>query len=351
MALIFIDSFDHYEYGSQDDKWTQRRLVDAHSLAPQMGRNGTQGLYFPNGSAPEVMRCSKTFTFARQTLYAGFAMKVAEYGENARNGFFGVMNINTFKVSYALEQSGQISIWKGAEQIGTLLGYTTCPLHQGCWYYLEFRQTVSSNVNTGYVEVRINGRTEFTFAGDTLNGNSESANRIWLGQEDSILGAKHKLVFDDLYACDDAGSYNNTFLGDVRVDALLPNSDGTVQWAVSTTGNNYQMVDETLPNSDQDYTETSSPGRADTLHMANLSVNSAYVFGVYTLLNARKNNAGDRTIRPVITTNGSTYVGSTRAINMDYQYWEEVFELNPVQATSWSIADVNSLQIGYELVS
>ena len=353
MALVFIDSFDHYEYNSLDDKWTSKTFGPGSTVASigaTIGRNGTAGIHMkgPNDDVPQL---SKTLPFARKTLFVGFAFKVGEYGDLSYEQIWQLVNINTAKVSYVLESDGTIGIWRGEQVIDDFLGRTTCPLHQGCWYYLEFQNTIDTT--SGYIEVRVNGRTEFTFAGNTLLAGSDAANRVIFGGVSAaqILGNPHTFTLDDFYVLDNTGSYNNTFLGDIRIEALFPNSDGTVQWAVSTVGANYQMVDETLPNSDQDYTETSSPGNRDRFHMTDMAVNSAYIFGIYTLLETRKNNAGDRTIRPVITTNGSTYVGSNVNINTDYQYWDQIWEQNPVQATSWSIADVNSFQIGYELVS
>ena len=354
MALLFIDSFDHYEWASQDDKWTTiNRVTGApSSIGPLVGRRDTSALIF-NANAT-IAHASKTFCVQRQTVYAGFAIKVWRYGANVRQGFFGFMHVNNYQMDLALNGDGTIDIWRGQEQIGTFLGRTNCPLHQGCWYYLEARDTVSSNVNTGYIEIRINGLTEFTYSGDTFNtdANSERINRIVVGREDTVISDEHQFYMDDLYSLDDTGSQNNNFLGDMRVETLFVNSDGaTIQWAVSTTGANYQMLDETIPNSDQDYTTTSSPGQRDTMHMTGLSVNSAYIYGVQTLVSARKDNGGDRTIRSMITTNGSTYVGSNFAINMDYQYWQQIYDTNPIQATTWTIADVNSFQVGYELVS
>ena len=352
MALLFIDSFDHYEYNSLDDKWTSRALATGTwSIGPNVGRHGTGGILINNNN-DDVPQLSKTFPAAYKTLIIGFAFKVREYGKLSPQQMWQLVNIDTARMSYTLESDGRIGIWRGRQVNDDLLGYTQCPLHQGCWYYLEFKNTIDST--SGYIEVRVNGQTEFSYAGNTLNGTSMQANRMIFGGVPAVqvLVPPHQYVIDDFYVCNDIGSANNNFLGDVRIEALFPNSDGgSVQWAVSTTGNNYQMINETIPNSDQDYTETSSPGRRDTLHMTNMSVNSAYIFGIYTLLNTRKNNAGDRNIRPLITTNGSTYVGSSRPINTDYQYWEEIWETNPVQATSWSIADVNSFQVGYELVS
>jgi len=346
MSLLFIDSFDHYTYNSQDDKWDYLRRIDVHSIGA-LGRNGNAMRFT---SAPGSGRVLKVLPSAQATLYVGVAMKVDRYGENAANAFFALMDGGTFKVSYALEQSGQISAWRGREQTGTLLGYTSTPLQQGAWYYFEARNTIDSN--SGYVEVRLNGATAFTFAGNTLNGATQQCDRVLIGNEESILGIKHTIILDDLYVLDDTGAQNNAFLGDVRVIALLPNSDGDVlQWDPSTTGNNYQMVNETIPDSDRTYNSTSVTAERDLFHLADMGVGSAYVLGIQTLVEARQDDPS-RTMRPLLTTNGSLYAGATVALTgSKYTFLQEIFELNPVTATSWTVTDIDSLQAGYELVA
>ena len=61
-----------------------------------------------------------------------------------------------------------------------------------------------------------------------------SANTVRVGMlETTLIGT---LDIDDLYICDGTGSApHNTFLGDCRVDTLLPTADGTAQqWTPST---------------------------------------------------------------------------------------------------------------------
>src|SRR3990167_4787294 len=111
MALLFIDSFDHYEWESMDDKWTTiNRITGAPSSITAQGRNGTFALRF-NANA-SIAHASKTFCVQRQTIYAGFEIKVWQYGTDQRQGFFGFMHVNDYQMDLALNADGTIDIWR-----------------------------------------------------------------------------------------------------------------------------------------------------------------------------------------------------------------------------------------------
>ena len=349
MSLLFFDSFDHYSRDDIDKKWSFRKQPPAFvpsSIYAGAGRHGTSALTFRSATGSAV--AAKNVA-DRGTLYVGYALKVLEYSQNYVNhSFFDFSHDSTVKIGYAMSGGGQIGVWRG--NFATFLGYVSRALNQGCWYYLEFQNTVHSQ--TGQINIRIDGKTEFSFTGNTQAGTVAAMNWVSLGRMSGTIGLPHTFLIDDFYICDDQGAQNNNFLGDVRVVALMPNSDGdTVQWDPSTTGANYQMVDETIPDSDRTYNSTSVTAEIDTFHMTDLGIGSAYVLAAQTVLMARQDDPS-RTVRPLLTTNGSLYVGATVALaGSQYTFVQEIFELNPVTATSWTVAEVDSHQAGYELVA
>lgn len=349
MSLLFFDSFDHYARNDIGLKWSFRSTLGVatnnSSLYAGAGRNGTTAFRF--ATATGSGHIAKDLGADKGTLYVGYALKIAEYGGMIRNDFFELSHNNVIKISYEIS-GGQIGIWMG--NFATNLGYVARALNQGRWYYIEFLNSVHSS--TGQVQVRIDGVTEFSFTGNTQVGTVAAMNRVSLGRQVNLIALPNIFLIDDLYICDDQGTRNNNFLGDVRVMALMPNSDGdTIQWDPSTTGNNWQMVDETIPDSDRTYNSTSVTAEIDTFHMANLGIGSAYVLAAQTVLMARQDDPS-RSVRPLLTTNGSLYAGATVALaGSQYAFIQEIFELNPVTATSWTVADVDSHQAGYELVA
>ena len=350
MSLLFIDSFDHYDRGSMDKKWS---FVDCFwivgaetwSLHVGAGRDGSTALRF----IPRTNSATAAVNVAAQsTLYAGFAVKMAKYGSDQNQTFLEFSSGKQVMIGYAMSGGGQIGVWKG--DFTTFLGRASCPLNQGQWYYVETRNTVHSA--TGQIDIRIDGKTEFTFTGDTLTGTVASLGRISVGRGVGTISVEHIFLMDDFYLLDDQGTRNNGFLGDVRVMALMPNSDGdTIQWDPSTTGNNWQMVDETIPDSDRTYNSTSVTAEIDTFHMTDLGIGSAYVLAAQAVFMARQDDPS-RSVRPILTTNGSAYAGATVGLTgSKYTFIQEIFELNPVTATSWTVAEVDSHQAGYELVA
>ena len=351
MSLLFFDSFDHYARNDIGKKWSFRSTglfaTLTSTLRAGAGRNNTTAFEFK--SAVNSAQIAQNLGVDRAVLYVGYAFKVAEYGESVNQTFFELSHNNTIKIGYAMTGGGQIGVWRG--DFATFLGYLSRPLNQNRWYYLEFLNNVHSQ--TGQIDIRVDGRTEFSFIGNTQVGTVAAMNRMSLGRADvGLTGESHKCLIDDLYVCDDQGTRNNNFLGDVRVVALMPNSDGdTIQWDASTTGTNYQMVSETIPDSARTYNSTSVTAEIDTFHMANLGTGSAYVLAAQTVLMARQDDPS-RSVRPLLTTNGSLYAGATVALTgSEYTFLQEIFELNPVTATSWTVADVDSHQAGYELVA
>ena len=156
-------------------------------------------------------------------------------------------------------------------------------------------------------------------------------------------------LYDDLYVLDVSSSPNMDFLGDVRVIAIGPTANGaTATWSPSA-GQNFQNVDESDPNDDTDF-NTGAAGQTDTFVFANLGVNSANVRAVVTHINARQDDPGTRSVRPMIRLVGSNHAGTTTNVTSTYAYYSQIYEQSPQTSNSWSVLEVNSAEFGYNRV-
>jgi hypothetical protein len=326
--LLFMDGFDHYVTANILSKWTSG---GGNIINP--GRTGIGCLQVP-------ITLTKTLPSSYSTIITGFALYVAGFTNDAY-----VVKFNdgaTTHLGIITTTDGRFAVRRGD---GTWLGVTaTSPVTLFTWNYVEFKATIDDSV--GSYEIRVNGVTILSATGiDTRNGGASTANTY-------SLDADSNYYYDDLYVCDDSGSINNTFRGDVKIECLFPTSDGYLtQFTPSTPGDHYTLVDEAAPDGDTTYVYTSGIGNIDSYGFSNLTVISGSVLGVQVLPYARKDDAGSRSFAPMIYISGVAYSGEAISIGNTYVYYPEIFDLSPATSSAWTIAEVNASEFGTKLVS
>jgi hypothetical protein len=86
--------------------------------------------------------------------------------------------------------------------------------------------------------------------------------------------------------------------------------------------------------------------------MTNLSMATGTVFAVQTNLIARKDDAGLRTIAPVIRTGGTDYAGTTTAaLGASYLDYTQLYDRQDPVAADWSVTTVNGMEVGVKEVA
>jgi hypothetical protein len=156
------------------------------------------------------------------------------------------------------------------------------------------------------------------------------------------------LDVDDFYIADTSGTINNTFLGDVRVDALQAQANGSLnQWTVTPSGT---AAWEAVSDEDE-ITSISAPsaGLRQSFDVAPLPVMATpAVFGVQLTMLARKTDAGLGKVKGLVVSGAQTAV-SPEVILQEQQAWQcALFERNPNGNVQWTEAAFNAAEFGVE---
>lgn len=332
MANRKMDSFNHYATADIGSKWgllgDGTELIDVAAA-----RLGTTGLILhTNASVGEIFDSQAIWT-------VGFACRVPSFGANT---ICQLIDTSTIQLSLSIDAIGRLVVSNGS---GTVLGTSAPVINLNVWHYIEFQATI--NNTTGTYEVRVDMTNVLSGTGaDTQNSANASANIV------KLTSTQTGTHFADFYCNDATGSApNNTFWGDTRIQPLLPSGAGaTTQWTPSA-GSNFQNVDDATPDGDTTYNSSSTLNQVDTYAYSNLTPTAGTVFAVQVLTYARKDDAGTRSIAPVIRHSGTDHVGTTQSLSTSYQYHAEIHEENPGTAAAWTIAEVNAAEFGVKLTA
>lgn len=352
MTLLFMDSFDHYSGNSSVvlKKWDHVLTTQGNDPSTSSGRRGTSGMRFYNVDGYDRARIGKNIGEA-DTFIVGVAIypSTLDNGENKdeyNTGFHTAYGTGTFHIYINfISGTNSIRVRRGSAT-GTMLGETANnALSLSQWQYVEAK--IYHHDTAGTVEIRVNGDTVLNLTSqDTKNGTT-TPNTIFLSGNSYNNG---NVYYDDFYVCNGSGSTNNDFLGDVRVESILPSGVGSsTDWAPSA-GNNYECVDESTPNDNTDYVSENTTGDHDTYAFSSIGLTSGSIYGVQQLVYANKADAGSRYIKTVCRSGTTDYPNSnTYSVSDTYTYYEDVLEQDPDTSSAWTISGVNAAEFGMEL--
>jgi hypothetical protein len=340
MTLRFVESFDHYATADLLEKWTAvDSNISGQAISAGNGRRGTNAF-----SSTTTGRGLVRAVPAHATYTIGAALNLASNGIGSQTTFFEFRELGSIHLQMRLNTDLSVTVRRNTTTLATSAAGV---IPANGFSYIEFKATV--NDTTGAYEVRVNGATVLSGSGaDTRDGGTGVVTTI------ALLHAANNSYIDDVYICDGAGSANTTFLGDVRVDAGLPNANGNSSQLLGSDGNstnNYQLVDETPPNDDTDYVGSATASQKDTYGFPNMLHTPSSIFGVQVSINAKKDDAGLRSVCSVTRSGGSDTDGATQALGTSYVYFLEVLENDPNTAAAWTQSGYNAAEFGLKVAA
>lgn len=373
MALKVFDGFDHYN--SQTDL-----LARSGFLQWQL-----YGIYNPSfGFQTGANGDGKALTINHDSLRNNFGLLVGVMGARLSNAFVG-MRITATDVSSVpagfgiifwdtLASGGPspqcsvffnpgnycIQIYSGLYS-GTFGGIASTLLATSAnnvWAegtnFIEIWPVIGAS---GSVEVIVNGQTLMNVTGIGTDPTGDAWwDAVGITPEPPVGQlASPTIALDDFYYCDTttgSGTYPcNTPLGDVHVYTRFPIGNSSVQWT-PLANTNWQEVDETAMDGDTSYNYSSTAGQEDLLNFGALASTINHIIGVQVTGAYRKDDAATRIVKQALKSSTTEVYGSNYSLGVSsYQYFTDLFVLDPNTSASWTLTAVNNAAAGYNLVS
>ena len=264
-------------------------------------------------------------------------------GFSVKNNFcFYVYDSGNFQIVVQGDSYGRLNVTRNSVTLGSI---TPLP-NIVAWNFFEMKYTCNSS--SGYIEIRWNGQTVYTYSGNTqLTANAYATD---LGFNTS---SNQGVCYANMYLCDTTGGAPlNDFLGDIRVDALMPTGEGaTLNFTCSTSTIHYSLVNELPPNGDTNYVYSSTPGNQDLYAMADLATTPTSVLAVAVGITARKDDAGTRTLAALVKSGATLGTGGTFSIPTTFTETQTLFPLDPNTSAAWTYTTVNAMYAGVQVIA
>jgi hypothetical protein len=339
MSLLFVDGFDHFSAATTALKYANAPNT-AYTAMVEGRRPSSLAIRLRNSSA----YLYKTLPSTEDTLIVGFAYKATSLYAGRIISFRD--SAGGYQATLTGLTTGVLQARRG-EYDGTLLQESSDFIVADSWNYIEIKLTVHDT--TGLFEVRVNGVVWISYTGDTKGTAVAGVTSLAFGPTTTNSAYNH---YDDLYVCSTDGSTNNDYLGDCRVDTLLPTEAGTyAQFTPTGSANNWANVDEVPPDNNTSYNSGDTAGMKDSFGFTTLSGTGATIFGIQTNLIARKDDAGTRTLMPLVRSGGTDANGAAQSLGDSYVDQMTIFETDPTTSTAWTESAINAAEFGYEVAA
>lgn len=257
-----------------------------------------------------------------------------------------LLDAGTAQVELRVQADGTLRVTRNGTTVTN--GTSTYTIPTSTWVYIEWKVTIADSISADTCKVRVNGTDVITVATsqDLKNTANASANSVVIGG----TGGHTACYYDDFYVCNQSGTTNNDFLGDVKVRTIYPSGAGnSTDWTPSA-GSNYQCVDESPANGDTDYVSETTAGDHDTYALDDITITGS-ILGIQTNLYAKKDDAGTKELAAVVRSGTTDYDGATVSVNGSYTVHTEIRETDPDTTAAWTQSGINAMECGPKLIS
>lgn len=349
MALIFIDGFDHYDPQALDpfgDPWLARGK--AAYLSPQatriQGRRpSSYAVRLPAGAGGGYV---KNLEAGRTSLIVGAALRVAPFENTYEEPVLLGVRDTTARVAHLVKigEDGRLKLYRWQYGYDELISTSVMTAAARGWHYVELQ--VVQGTSNGTLNVRLNGVLAITLSAQNTTLGGGPLLTAFVGAvpgEDCLVTTD----VDDLYIADTSGTINNTFLGDVRVDALKPQASGALnEWTVEGAASAWEAVSD---GDEATAIRAATAGLRQTFGVEALpAMTTPAIHGVQVTLLARKTDAGNGRVRGLVASGAQMAVSSDINLQEQLAWHTALFERNPNGNVPWTEGAFNAAEFGVE---
>lgn len=204
--------------------------------------------------------------------------------------------------------------------------------------YMVIEVKVVLHDTNGIIEVKIDGQSVYSYAGDTMPGADADIDSV------AFFGGcvSYNTNIDDIAVCDNSGAAFNSWMNGMKIHRVAPSGAGNyAQWTPSA-GDNYACVDETPP-SMADYVESATPGHKDSYAMGDAAVDVTGIAGVVF----RYWGQGGGQIKRLCRVGSTDYLGAALTLPGSFNKVEELMSEKP-GGGAWDVSTFNAMEAGME---
>lgn len=266
----------------------------------------------------------------------------------------------TERASIRLAGNGALKLFNATTQVGSDSGV----LALNTWYRIELHYNSLNPAGTDILEARIDGVNFAASSAESLG----TTGKFYLGVINGTGNSTTNLYFDDVALNDGtATETQNTWCGDGKIIHLKPNGDDATNhgWRVSTGVTHFSLIDDVPPNDSADYLSANAPA-IDDYDLENATgvipagSNITLVQAGFRASTSGGTNAIEavrlKTSTGLIENNLShdvidAYKTNDAIINNGVGNYGLTASRQPGTGSNWTIAALDSAQIGYRYVS
>lgn len=339
MALKWVEGFESYSnlIGQMANRY---QTFTAPTASFQPGRAIGNCLQM-NGTVVV------TPTFGNHaTWVVGFAFKNVNLSNtNTNMVLVEFRDSTTSQVNVTFNPSTKVfAVYRGASVIGT----GTTVASTGSWYYVECKILVNSS--TGTAALHVNGNVDVNLSSlNTQVSANAYANTIAIkGPAASSISGAYQI--DDVYILDGSGAANNTFLGDMKVEAVRVIEAGNyAAWTPNIIGTpNFECVQVLA---DGLFVESNTSTNKDSYICSHLNKVDSNIAGVQAIYWARNTDSTQHQIDASVRISGTDYFSSAVTItDTAFKAYQHIWEEDPSTSAAWIVSGVNDAEFGQKLV-
>lgn len=343
MVCRFIDGFDYYSTADLNRKWTF--VGSSATVVSSPIRTGVGGLQITNSNSFGMI--SKTLD-DQASWVVGFAFRIGSL--SGVDVIVQFIDVATVQCGLRRLGDGTLQVTRG-ESTAVANGTSVAAIAIGIWYYIEMKVTISDSIGSNTCEVYLNGANIITVdAAEDLKATANASADVIMFQSRSSTGTN---LFDDLYIFDGTGAENNDVIGDVKVQAHYPDTNGTTSDFLGSDADsvdNYLLVDEVDTDDDSTYVESNTPGDIDLYEVDDFADTPSAIHAVQINAVSKKVDAGGRTMR-IVTRPVSTNIfgASINPSAASYVNETQVYDLDPEVSSAWTESTFNDTEFGIEV--